>query len=159
MMIFPLFAVDNSVFSEKALLIEGTYRSEGLPGFSKNHISSLFGKYQSENGKNISVWGVNELLVFDQTVWSLTKTAHDSDVYTTNTSDFSVWVVHRTLAMRDEMKDEAKWYFVFGFDLTLSEKYRAAFVESFITRTEFFFASVQRFSDLSFPATLIVTGK
>lgn len=159
MMIFPLFAVDNSVFSEKVLLIEGTFRSEGLPGFSKNHIPSLFGKYETENAKNISVWGVNEPLVFDMTVWSITRMAQYPAVYATNTSDSRVWVVQRTLAMRDEMTDNTKWFFVFGFDLILSERYCAAFVEAFIMRTEFFFSSVRRFSDLSFPATLTVTGK
>lgn len=159
MMLFQLFAAQNPAISEIAVLTEGTKISEGLPGFPPNRIPSLFGKYTTGEGFFISVWAVGEPLVFNPDVW-ISKKAGVHSVFSTITVDgTSLWVVQRVIAMREELKDFEKWSFILSFDEKMQENFCVSFLEIFLARTEFFFSSGRRLSDLSFPATLNVTGK
>lgn len=159
MSIFPLSPAETPVIEGKAVLIEGTARSEGLPGFSENHIPCLFARYKAAEGSFISVWAVTETLVFDPDRWTLQKTVQYPALYFQTTANSQIWVIQRTLVMRTEMKDESKWSFVVSFDKKIPENYCTAFFNIFLERTEFFFTAARRPGDLSFPATLTVTGK
>ena len=64
----------------------------------------------------------------------------------------------RTLPMRAELSAKSKWIFMISVDGDVSEAAGLAFLNAFVTRTEFFFSSVRRIQDLSFPATIVVSG-
>jgi hypothetical protein len=158
-MICSLLGAEKPGAVKTAVLVEGTAAVEGVPGFSANRIPALFGKYKTDDGIVISVWAVAEPLVFDPDVWSEKKAGEYSAFYSVPSGNSPLWAVRRTVSMREEMRDRPKWTFVFLFDGMQSELFYVSFIGVFIGRTEFFFSSARRVSDLSFPAALSVAGK
>jgi len=156
MMISPVFAADPASTGDTAVLIEGTVRTEGLPGFSANRISALFGRYQSAGQAPVLVWVTSESLFFNPDAWVAKKAGLYACYYTVSSENRQIWIVQRTITMRKELSDRTKWSFIASFERLVPEEYCARFIDAYIKRTEFFFSSAKRADDLSFPATLKV---
>jgi hypothetical protein len=158
-MIFPVAGLAAESSAGAFILSEGTYRSAGVPGFGPNRISALFGRYDDSLGDSVSVWAVDEQLLFNPAIWEKSELGKYGTVYARMDADSRIVVVSRTITMQDEMKDKGRWFFVFMFDGKKSMEGCVAFVGGFVDRTERFFSATRRFADLSFPATLSAAGK
>lgn len=158
MSLFPLFSAEIPSARTTFILREGTIQTEGLPGFPANRIPALFGRYETEEKVSVSVWAVREPLVFSPNIWVVKKTGSVSAMYSAAEPNSFVWIVQRTLPMRQELKDYSKWFFVFSFDRTVTESASNAFLSEYIKKTEFFFTSAKRLADISFPASLMING-
>jgi hypothetical protein len=154
MLISPVFSFDFVPARNTALLVEGTIGRKGLPGFPENRIDGLFGLYEMDTGKKVSVWAVREPLVFDPAIWTAKKAGSYSAFFCKTSRNTQVWIIPRILPMQTELAEYSRWSFVLEYDTSFSEGECVAFAGVFIARTEFFFSSARRFSDLSFPATL-----
>jgi hypothetical protein len=151
MTIAPLAAQD---LSGTAMLVEGTVWSQGLPGFLPNRIPSLFGRYETGKGVSVSVWAAFEPLVFDPALWQERTVAKNRAWFRVAGERKQVWCVSRTVPMRAGMEAFSKVTFVIEADSSVPEERCGAFLLTFIERSEFFFSSVNRAGDLSFPARL-----
>ena len=151
MTIAPLAAQE---LSGTAVLVEGTVRSQGLPGFLPNRIPALFGRYETEKGSSVSVWAAFEPLVFDAARWQEKNVSKNRAWFRVSADRKQVWCVSRTVPMRAGMEAFSKVTFVIETDAALPEESCSAFLLTFIDRTEFFFSSANRAGDLSFPARI-----
>jgi len=159
MMFYPLFPAETAAPTGLAVLKEGTVPVKGLPFFGTNRIPALYGRYESVDGYSVSVWAVNEALYFDPAKWTSEKRGI-LQVDTTVTGDKNrIWIVKRELSMRQELSSASVWYFAAEFPLAIPDSICTVFYEAFMTRTEFFFSSARRYSDLSFPAAIPAAGK
>lgn len=142
-----------------AILVEGTVRRAGLPGFTPNRIPALSGRYETDDGLSFLVWGTTEPLLFDPSVWTQRDFGMERMQRTVTVDGKQLWCASRTYPMREGMKAYSKWTFVISTEKNVRENACVFFLKSFIARTEFFFSSSRRVEDLSFPATFEITGK
>lgn len=158
MTIAPLAAQAGSAaaveLSGTAVLVEGTVRSMGLPGFLPNRIPALFGRYQTDNGSSVSVWAVFEPLVFDSVRWQEKGGAKNRFWFRQTEDRKQVLCVSRTVPMRAGMESFSKVTFVIEVVSAIPEERCAVFLSSFADRSAFFFSSANHAGDLSFPARL-----
>ena len=157
-----MLCLQGSVWAEAlsgtAVLVEGTVSGEGLPGFATNRIPAITGKYKVTGGATVQVWGVTEPLLFDSAIWTAKKSGKDQVWYTVSADKRQVWCIARTLPMREELTAKSKWTFMISVGSDVSESASLQFLDAFVARTEFFFSSVKRIQDLSFPATIVIPG-
>jgi len=144
--------------SGTAVLVEGTVSGEGLPCFATNRISAITGKYKATGGATVQVWGVTEPLLFNPAIWTAKLSGKDQVWYAVSADKRQVWCIVRTLPMREELISKSKWTFMISVDSDVSEGVSLRFLDAFVSRTEFFFSSVKRIQDLSFPATVAIPG-
>lgn len=145
-----------------ALLVRGTERVKGIPGFATNAFAAIYGEYRVE-GKtsSISVWATQENLYFDPLVWTrrtvggaaaLSRALEPGDgrplgnsremedgSYTLVAAELSVsgWTVFAALPPDELSASEADVFF-----------------RSFLERFTHFLAGAKLPTDVSFPATL-----
>ena len=140
--------------SGTAVLVEGTARSQGLPGFLPNRIPALSGRYEPGKGSPVSVWAVFEPLAFDPSYWQEKSVAKNRAWLRITQDRKQVWCVPTVVPMRAGMDAYSKVTFMIEADAAVPEARCLAFLSSFVDRTEFFFSSANRPGDLSFPARL-----
>lgn len=158
MMFYPLFSAEIPAPSGLSLLKEGTVAVKGLPFFGANRIPALFGRYESAEGYSVSVWAVNEALFFDSEKWTV-ETRGAMQIRSCMTGEKNrVWMVKKEILMRQESSSASDWYFAAEFSGDIPDSYCTAFYGAFVARTEFFFSSARRYSDLSFPAAVSAAG-
>lgn len=145
--------------SGKAVLVEGTSLSEGLPGFVPNRIPALSGRYVTESGVFVSVWAVTEPLVFNPEYWQEKPWGRGVVRYRQTEDRKQVWCVLRAIPVREGMAAYSRVSFLMCTGAEIGEDACRGFFDSFLERTEFFFSSANRVADLSFPATLEAAGK
>ncbi len=159
MMFYTLFSAEIPSTSGIALLKEGTVEVKGIPGFGSNRIPALFGRYEMDDGSSVSIWAVNEILVFNPEKWKSEQKGDYLVQSAMGEEKLRIWIVMREIPMRQEMSGISRWFFVAEFGGNLPDSVCAVFFRGFISRTEFFFSSARRYSDLSFPATFSIAGK
>ncbi len=138
----------------RAILHEGTVRSEGLPGFGPNMLATWRGVYRTPAGTEIEVFASRESLLFDLAIWSRTQSGSYRANRTENAKDGQVWCIERTVAMRDELKAESRWFLLVRCDSAVAKSFIDSFIAAFVPKSEFFLSSMKRLEDLSFPAIL-----
>jgi len=149
---------------DDAILVEGTETRLGMAGFGPNAIPCLYGRYGTP-GKDryAEVWATDEPLVFNPSVWVVDPAMKRKDIlYNGSERGRRIWAFRKKIAVRERSGVAKDWTFVIGFAAGADEVNEAecrAFAEEFVRRAERIFASTRLRSDLSFPATLSVTGK
>jgi hypothetical protein len=157
--IIPVWAAVPEPNRRTFVLAEGSFQIEGIPGFGPNRIPALFGRYVTPGDADISVWAVNEPLVFDTALWGKKAYGEMAPVYVRISGEKRIVALPRMVLMQDALKDYGRWYFVFSIDKRRDETYCRLFIMEFIGRAERFFSLSRLLTDLSFPATMEVTGK
>ncbi|MBN2811286.1 MAG: hypothetical protein JXP39_05280 [Spirochaetales bacterium] len=153
-----LFAGASMAVSEppRAVLIEGTVASEGLPGFLPNRLSALRGRYRVSGDIPVDVYATAEPLVFSPLLWAEVRQGglqgHESVPRPDDSEDAVVFAFPRRLAMQEALADLRDWHFLCVFPRTADEALRAAFAAAFAEKTAASFQRAKRLSDLSFPA-------
>jgi hypothetical protein len=134
----------------RAVLVEGSAPVKGLPGFGRNALSALYGKYAYPQGSDVpplevSVWFTREILVMPAT-WG-------KGACRTVPPGFSM------LAAPPEADGSVLWSLA-GIEYTLFVRIPAgmadpcAFIAVFADRFSFFYRYTTRPEDVSFPAIL-----
>jgi hypothetical protein len=158
MIFFPINSAAET--GSTYVLVEGTMPREGIPGFGPNAIHGLYGKYAAGGGSAFAeVWAVSEPLLFGNDRWTETKVGGVRALYTGAEKGRKVWAVPRELAVREKSDIPGRWIFIVNFGSETQDEACRIFVDVAVRRTEAFFISARRLSDLSFPATVIIAGK
>lgn len=159
MIFIPLSATETDSLRFPALLIEGTYLVEGIPGFLPNRIPSLFGKYRTGDGGIVEVYGSTEPLFFSADLWSKGRLGSFS-IQVGNTlsigegENSSVIGIEHRIFMKNALVDRSMWHFFFVFSTLERESFKISFITKFLDRTSFYFSAARRVADLSFPSKL-----
>ena len=159
MIFMPLNAVETASLRFPVVLIEGTYLVEGIPGFLPNRISSLYGKYRSDDGGLVEAYASTETLYFSTDLWGKRKLGsfliqEGSCVSLENDNKMSVLAVEYRISMTSALANRSVWHFFFVFTPEDTDSFKLAFITAFLDRTSFYFSSARYPADLSFPYKL-----
>lgn len=144
---------------EPAVLVVGTFRVEGIPGFPKNHIPALFGRYLARPGMEVSVWVTAEPLAFNPAVWRSTTAGGAPAQETSTARDGLLLAVECAVKMRPEIGSGGAWTAIVAFGEGIDEDSRGRFLAAFLPALARSLASARFPADLALPAIIDLTGK
>jgi hypothetical protein len=141
-------AARSAASAPAALLVRGTERVKGLPGFPPNAFEAIYGEYRLESdGSAVHVWATMEALYFDSGIWASRRVGpyaaetrrSEPEGRLLVATDLAAWGWTVIVAFPPEGKS--------GIEM---DRFLDVFLERFVR----FLAGAKLPTDVSFPATL-----
>lgn len=142
---------------DPAVLVVGTLRVEGIPGFPKNHIPALFGRYLVGPGMELSVWVTAEPLVFNPAVWRPATVGRIPAQETSTAREGLLLAAECAVKMRPEVDKGGAWTAIIAFGEGTDEALRSRFLATFLPALARSLASARFPADLALPAIIDFT--